>query len=134
MQNRFILPGIGGKILVNNNHQRLLTGAGLSYNLEQSSGNAEYANSLEGMVIISFKEFRYSTPKVSIDTRLSVFPGLSDWGRIRMSFNFSSKIEIFKDFNVGLTLYDEYDNRPPAGASSKNDYGLNFTLGYIFGK
>ena len=134
LENRFILPFVAGKILVNNNHQRLLTGAGLSGNLEQSSGNPDYSGSLEGMLIIAFKEFKYSTPKISIDTRLAVIPGITDWGRVRMSFNLSSKIEIFKDFNVGLNFYDDFDSRPPAGALSKNDFGINFTIGYEFGK
>ena len=134
LENRFILPVVAGKILLNNNHQRLLTGAGLSGNLEQSSGSPDYSTSLEGMLIISFKEFKYSTPKISIDARVAIFPGISDWGRLRMSFNVSSKIEIFKDFNVGLNFYDDFDNRPPDGALSKNDFGINFTIGYEFGK
>lgn len=134
LENRFILPVVGGKILINNNHQRLLTGAGLSGNLEQSSGSSGYSTSLEGMLIVSFKEFKYSTPKISIDARVAVFPGITDWGRVRMGINLSSKIEIFKDFNVGLTFYDDFDNHPPTGALSKNDYGLNFTIGYEFGK
>jgi len=134
LENRYILPVVSGKILLNNNHQRLLTGAGLSGNLEQSSGSTSYSGSVEGILIISFKEFKYSTPKLSIDTRFAIFPGLTDWGRVRMAFNLTSKVEIFKDFNVGLTFYDEFDNRPPAGAQSKNDFGLNFTIGYEFGK
>ena len=134
LDSRFILPVVTGKILINNNHQRLLTGAGLSFNFEKSSGDPDYSGSLEGMLIISFKEFRYSTPKISIDSRLAIFPGLTDWGRVRMGFNLSSKVEIFKDFNVGLNFYDEFDSRPPAGALSKNDFGLNFTIGYEFGK
>ena len=134
LENRYILPAVAGKILLNNNHQRLLTGAGLSFNFEQSSGSTSYSGSLEGMAIITFKEFKYSTPKVSIDASIAVFPGISDGGRVRMAFNLDSKIEIFKDFNVGLNFYDEYDNRPPSGAQSKNDFGINFTIGYEFGK
>ena len=134
LQSRFILPVAAGKILFNNNHQRLLTGAGLSANLERSSAANNYTGSLEGMLIISFKEFKYSTPKISIDARAAIFPGITDWGRVRMSFNISSRVEIFKDFNVGLTFYDDFDSRPPAGALSKNDFGLNFTIGYEFGK
>jgi len=134
LDSRFILPVVGGKILLNNNHQRLLTGGGLSFNFEKSSGNPDYAGSLEGMLIISFKEFKYSTPKVSIDSRLAIFPGITDWGRVRIGLNVSSRVEIFKDFNVGLNFYDEFDNHPPAGALSKNDFGINFTIGYEFGK
>jgi hypothetical protein len=132
--NRFVIPFVGGKILLNSNHQRLLTGAGFNYNLEQSTGNELYTSNIESMFIIQFKEFRYSFPKLSIDTRFALFPSLSDWGRVRMGFNITSKVEIFKDFNVGLNFYDEFDNRPPSGAASKNDFGVNFTIGYFFGK
>src|SRR5688572_32922621 len=34
LSSRFILNGSGGKILINTNHERLLTGGGLSFNLE----------------------------------------------------------------------------------------------------
>jgi len=134
LDNRFLLSIGGGKILLNNNHQRLLTGTGVSYNVEQSSGSAGYKSTLEGLVVIQFKEFRYSTPKLSVDTKFILYPGLSDWGRIRMDFHLNTKYEIFKDFNVGLSFYDAFDNRPPSGAASKNDYGINFTIGYEFGK
>jgi hypothetical protein len=134
LQSRFQVNIGGGKILISNNHRRFLTGLGLSYNEEQSTGNSIYKGNLEGVIGIEFKEFRYSTPKVSIDSKLLLYPGLSDWGRFRMDLHVSSKVEIFKDFNVGLSLYDIYDNRPPAGASSKNDFGVNFTVGYEFGK
>ena len=93
-----------------------------------------FVNSLEGLVAIQFKEFRYSTPKISIDTKFAFYPGLSDWGRIRLDFQLTSKIEIFKDFNVGLTFYEVYDNEPASQALSKSDFGINFTVGYEFNK
>lgn len=134
LANRFSFSGGGGKILINNNHQRLLTGTGLSYNVEQSSNNMGYTNNLEGLLTIQFKNFRYSSPKISIDASNTFYPGLSDWGRIRMDLQLNTKIEIFKDFFAGLVFYDLYDNRPPKGAVSKNDFGINFTIGYEFGK
>jgi len=134
LANRFLFKGGPGKILVNNNHQRLLTGVGLSYNVEQSTTNSDYTSNLESLITIQFKEFRYSSPKVSIDANFTILPGLSDWGRVRMDLQLNMRYEIFKDFNVGLTFYDLYDNRPPEGAVSKNDFGVNTTLGYVFGK
>jgi len=134
LENRFLLSLGGGKVLLNNNHQRLLTGTGLSYNVEQSSGTSAYTNNLEALAVIQFKEFRYSSPKISIDAVYTIYPGLSDWGRVRMDIHLSTKLEVFKDFFVGLSFYDIFDNRPPSGAASKNDYGINFTVGYEFGK
>ena len=37
LKNRFSLNGVGGKVLISNNHNRLLTGIGLSLNKEQSN-------------------------------------------------------------------------------------------------
>ena len=134
LKNRFLINGSAGKILINDNQKRLLTGAGLSFNLENTSDTAGYKKNLEGVVVIQFKKFRYSTPKISIDAQYIIYPGISDWGRIRMDFQLYTKIEIFKDFNVGLSFYDLYDNRPSSTAASKNDFGINLTVGYEFGK
>jgi putative salt-induced outer membrane protein YdiY len=133
LRNRFILNGVGGKIIINDNHKRLLTGGGISYNVEQSDQSSEYKSNVEALAIIQFKKFHYSSPKISLDAQYIIYPGITDWGRVRMDLQVNTKIEIFKDFNVGLVFYDLYDNRPP-GAGSKNDYGINFTVGYEFGR
>jgi len=134
LDNRFLLSLAGGKIIFNNNRRRFLTGAGLSYNLEQSNRSTGYDNNLEAQLGLQFKEFHYTTPKISIDTKFILYSGITDWGRLRMDFQLNSKIEIFKDFNVGLSFYNVYDNRPLSATASHNDYGINFTLGYEFGK
>jgi len=134
LKNRFLLNGSGGKIVINDNQQRLLTGAGLSFNVEKTYDTTTYQKNLEGLVLIQFKKFRYSSPKISIDAQYIIYPSLSDLGRIRMDLQINTKIEVFKDFNVGLSFYDLYDNRAAATAASKNDFGINFTLGYEFGK
>jgi hypothetical protein len=134
LANRFLLTGAAGKMLLNDNHQKFLTGTGLSYNVEQSDESKDYTSSLEALASFQYRRFRYFTPKVSIDARYTIYAGLTDWGRIRMNGTLSAKYEVFKDFNVGLTFYDNFDNRPPAGAVSENDFGINFTLGYEFGR
>ena len=40
--------------------------------------------------------------------------------------------EIVRDFSVGFTIYDSYDNRPPSADASKNDVGLSLTIGWTF--
>ena len=134
LDNRYLLSGGGGKIIVYDNHKRLLTGGGLSYNREQFSDSSTFKGNLDFLAMIEFKKFRYTFPKINIDAQLNVYPSLSDWGRIRVNFQAITSIEIFKDFSVGLTFYDNYDNRPSAEAASKNDYGATINIGYTFGK
>ena len=134
LYNRFALSGVGGKVIFNDNQQRLVTGAGLSFNIEESNKNIGYVKNMEALATIQFKKFRYSSPKISLDTKYTIYPNITDWGRVRMDLQFNLKYEIFKDFNIGLNFYDLYDNRPPSTAASKNDFGVNFTVGYEFGK
>ena len=134
LANRFILTGGGGKLFMNDNHHRLLSGTGLSYNVEKSDESTTYTQNLEALATINFKKFKYFTPKVSIDATYTIYAGITDWGRIRMNLSLNTKYEIFRNFNVGLTFYDNYDNEPLAGAVSNNDFGINFTVSYTFGR
>ncbi|HTE24613.1 DUF481 domain-containing protein [Flavitalea sp.] len=134
LANRYLVTFGGGKILFNNNHQRLLTGVGISYNEEKFYESNAYQSNVEALAIIQFKKFHYSSPKISIDAQYVVYPSLSNWGRVRMNLQVNTSVEVFKDFMVGFTFYDNYDSRPSAGAASNNDYGLTFSIGYKFGK
>ena len=71
---------------------------------------------------------------MTIDAQCILYPGITDWGRVRMDLQVNMSYEFFKYFNVGLSFYDSYDNRPSEKAASKNDFGLSFTIGYVFGK
>ncbi|MGZ5191757.1 MAG: DUF481 domain-containing protein, partial [Flavisolibacter sp.] len=134
LDNRYLLAGGAGKIIFNDNHKRLLTGGGLSYNREQFKDSSSFKGNFEAMGMVQFKKFRYVFPKINIDAQFNVYPSISDWGRIRMNLQVNTSFEIFKDFSTGLTFYDNFDSRPSSSATSGNDYGLTFTISYMFGK
>jgi Protein of unknown function, DUF481 len=134
LANRYLLSGVAGLEILTNNHNQLTTGAGLSFNEEQSVESSQFTGNLDGLLNISYKRFYYSAPKLSITADYLLYPGLTDWGRIRMQFDTNVSIEVFKDFMVGLVFYYSFDNHPPEGSQSNNDSGVLFTLGYFFGK
>ena len=133
LDNRYIINGGYGKTLVVNNHQRLRVAGGMSFNFEKSIDGGDYAGNLDALGLIDYKFFYNSSPKKSLDTYFYIYPSLSDWGRVRMEFDINGKVEIIKDFFVGLTGYYNYDSKPLEGAVSKYDYGINFTLSFKFG-
>ena len=134
LSSRYLVSGVFGKQALTDNHNRLLGAAGLSLNQEQSVETGQFTGNLDALVEVAYKRFYYSTPKLSIDASYLIYPGLSDWGRIRMQADLNVSVEIFKDFLIGLVFYYSYDNKPPEGSLSTNDYGINFTIGYKFGK
>ena len=46
--------------------------------------------------------------------------------------NASVRRELWRDFYIAGSLYDSYDNRPPASSKLKNDVGITLTLGWTF--
>jgi len=134
LNNRFSFAGAAGLATISDNHNRMLLATGLSVNAEQSVETLLYTTNLDAVATISYKRFYYNAPKLTINADFSTYPSLTDWGRVRLDGSLYVYVEIFKDFTIGINFYDTYDSRPPEGALSKNDYGVNLTVGYIFGK
>ncbi|MND77038.1 hypothetical protein D3C80_687020 [compost metagenome] len=132
LRNRFSTQLGAGKDLIYDNHNKLGVGIGIAGNREQSDGQENSTSNLEALVGIGFKKFYYSSPKINIDAALVNFAGLSELGRFRVEANINAKVEIFTDFFIGITFYDNYDNRPLAGATSNNDFGIVTSLSYSF--
>jgi hypothetical protein len=82
--------------------------------------------------MLRYSFFTYDTPKTYIDLTHVTYPSLSDPGRIRLALDSSVKREIIRDFTVGVSLYDTFDNRPPTEGASKNDVGVSISIGWIF--
>jgi len=134
LSSRYLVSGTFGWQPLTDNHNRLLAAGGLSYNQEQSVETGQFSGNLDALFTVNYKRFYYSTPKLSINASYLIYPGLSDWGRLRMQADLNVSVEIFKDFQTGLVFYYSYDNKPPQGSLSTNDYGILFSIGYIFGK
>ena len=134
LASRYLVSGAVGWQPLTDNHNRLLASGGLSYNQEQSIETSQFTGNLDALFEVAYKRFYYSTPKLSIDADYLIYPGITDWGRIRMQADLNVSVEIFKDFQTGLVFYYSYDNKPPEGSLSNSDFGIMFTVGYIFGK
>jgi hypothetical protein len=129
---RLLLAAGMGVNFVQSNHNDLATSAGLSVNREWSEDVSDDGYNLEAFVSVEHSVFRYDYPKTDITSAVTVYPGLSDWGRIRSEVDVSASREIVKDFTVILSFYDSYDSDPPDPTSTKNDYGLVTSLGWTF--
>jgi hypothetical protein len=78
-----------------------------------------------------YEYFTYDSPKTSLTTTLTIFPSVTDAGRIRSNIDVALRRELVKDLFVELSFYDSYDSRPP-DEGEKNDYGIVTSLGYTF--
>ena len=105
---------------------------GLILNKEKALDSSTTSSNMEADVSLMFSWIRYRHPKINILTGIDAFPGLTTWGRIRLEYELSISYEIFRNFYIKLSFYDNYDNRPSGGGSALNDFGGLISLGYSF--
>lgn len=129
---RVLLSAGVGINLIQSNHNDLMTSLGLSVNREWSVDVSDDGYNLEAFVSGRHSVFRYDYPKTDVTSEITVYPGLTTWGRVRAELDISASREIVKDFTFVLSFYDSYDNEPPDASSDKNDYGLVTSIGWTF--
>ena len=125
-----LFAGIGAN-LAQTNHNDLMTALGLSVNREYSE-NSNGQTNLEAFLTAEHSVFRYDYPKTDITTEVTVYPSLTDWGRVRAEIDISASRELVPDFTIVLSFYDSYDSDPLESTAEKNDYGLVTSLGWTF--
>jgi putative salt-induced outer membrane protein YdiY len=128
---RATVGGGVGRFLAQSNKGSLGVGGGLVYNRELPV-DGDSSNSIEAFFGVTGSFYRYDTPKTNLTLSAAGYPSLSDAGRFRFDLNTSLTYELVKDFTIGFTLYNSYDNRPPTAGTLKNDVGTSLTLGWTF--
>lgn len=116
-----------GRYLQRTNRMTWTVLGGLSYNIENFSGDIEGRNSREAWFGSELNLFDFGD--LSLLTNIFVYPSLSESDRIRVDYRIDVAYDLPLDFYIktGFTL--NYDNRP-AGNSSESDYILQTTFGW----
>lgn len=125
---RFLLGALGGRDIIQSNRVEWRWAAGVLSNREDYSGLAA-STSAEALLATSFNFFTFGDWENDISASLAVYPSLSQSGRVRADFDIKYRQDLFGDFYFSVSFYDQYDGKPPEGAS-KNDYGTTLAVGW----
>jgi hypothetical protein len=86
---------------------------------------------LAGSIRIAYEIYKFTSPKVSLQTNFNFIPYLTGGERYRANYNLNPSISILNNnFKVGFAFYFNYDSNPPQGSLSNDDYGINLQLTY----
>lgn len=138
---RTSIGGGAGRFLIQSNSMLLGLEAGLQFAQEQLKDDPEKVDSIEATFAADWDWFMFDAPELDWSTQLEIFPNLSDWGRVRATFDTSLQWELINDLKWGVSFYSSYDSRPPSSDESAQpnesggattDYGVNTTLTYEF--
>ncbi len=135
---RGLLLAGGSYHFVNTNRTILATAAGLALNNETYfSVDREKRTSLEIFAGIGYDFFKFNTPKADVSIQFTVFPSLTEGGRIRTTLDGKIRWEIIPDLNWVITVYSSTDNQPPESSdgddsASGTDYGIITSLEWTY--
>lgn len=126
------LGGAGyGRFLVQTGRTLWSVTGGVAVVNEQLAGDEDAQTSVEGLLSTDYEFFTYDTPKTTLTTSLTLFPSITESGRVRGNLDFALRRELIEDLFVEISVYDSYDSEPPEDGE-KNDYGIVTSLGYTF--
>jgi putative salt-induced outer membrane protein YdiY len=125
---RLLLGVLGVRNFLKTNRVDWHWAVGLLSNREEYTG-IEASTSAEGLLLTRFHWYTYGDLENDLETSLLVYPSLSESGRVRIDFDISYRQDLFGDLYLRLSFYDQFDSRPPEGAS-ENDLGTTLALGW----
>jgi hypothetical protein len=123
--------GAGNKFLTGK-HVYTWARGGMVLNQEKSTEQVTTGTLAELFGQLEFNFFRFAKPEISLRFAQAFYYGLSQSGRFRNDGETNLSWEIFNDFDVNLTFYNNYDSKPPVENSRKFDFGIVFGISYSF--
>jgi len=121
-----------GNDFIQSNKNLLNLAFGLTASREWYTDATDPENDLAALISNRFKYFIYESPGIFLDSYLNFFPYLTNWGRIRLTYDLALDWEIINNFYWDLSFYLNYDNQPQSENASEVDYsietGIKYTL------
>jgi len=119
-----------GRYLIRSGGTDLRWVAGGAYTNESFNTTASPSeNNTEALLGLQYDQYRFNFGE--LHSQLFVFPGLSDSGRVRVTTNNSLLISLTNNFHFTVSLWDNYDSRPP-NTAKKNELGISAGVGWKF--
>jgi hypothetical protein len=129
---RTTLGGSVGHIFSNTNNSFVNGFAGVVWNRERYSPEAtvgQTGDSAEIVLGTQLNFFRFKTTNILANA--SLYPSITDPGRVRFNLNTSAKLRIAKDLYWNFSYFLDVDSRPPQNLP-KTNYGSTSGLGWTF--
>jgi hypothetical protein len=125
--------GIGaGNKFVTTKHIYAWARSGFVFNQEKSIEKITTGTLTELFGQIEFNFFRFARPEINFNIAQTLYYGLSQNGRFRSDGQVNLSWEMIDDLELVLSVYNNYDSKPPAIESKNFDFGITFGMSYSF--
>ena len=128
---RFTLGGGLGRYFIDTNRNNLNGSIALQA-LEERSADGNTQESVEAVLTLGYSRWRFDTPELNLDFSTSVYPSLTESGRVRADSNATLKWEIIEDLFWDMSAWGSYDNSTVDETAGQFDWGITTGLGWSF--
>jgi len=128
---RLLVAGAAGRDVVESQRSRLRLAGGIAVNQERRVALATEEN-VEGLAALSYDLYRFKAPELDLQTRLVLYPGITESGRLRGEATVRLSYEIFGDFDWSLEAYDTYESDPATADQENHDWGVQTSVAWDF--
>jgi uncharacterized protein DUF481 len=127
---RRIGAGAGlGRYFIDTHRSRLLGTAGLQVINERFAGESDNQD-VELFLNTTFAAWKFTTPELNVDLSFSLFPSLTDSGRLRSDGNLRIRWELIEDLYWDITAWITTDNQSEGDNST--DYSITTGIGWEY--
>lgn len=127
LDSRYLGALAGQFQVIRNQGIELLLVAGGTINDEEFVG---VPRSTTGEFLVGGGFDMFDVGDLGVFTSLTTYTTPTDGGRIRVQFDGRVAWEFISDFNLGITVIERYDSRPPSPDAAKRDFQYSLTFGW----
>ena len=115
-----------GRFLIDSSQARSALRIGLQAVTERFN-SGEKDNSIEGVLTSRYQTWKDLPSGVGLNTRISLYPGLTEFGRLRGDANIAFTWDLIDRVSLDFTVFGVYDNE--SRSDSNWDYGISTGVG-----
>jgi Protein of unknown function, DUF481 len=125
--------GGAGRYFKNTNRAQIqvLGGAAWQQAHYQQSGSQDTSQNTAAFLVAAKTQF-FRFNKTNFTATATVFPALTQLGRVHLTTNVTYFVKVFGDLEWNASFYGNWDNEPPTGFVG-SDYGTSSGLSWTFG-
>lgn len=128
---RVSLGGGVGRYFIDTNQSNLNASFSLQA-LEERSNEGDTQESAEAVLTLAYSRWRFDTPELNLQFDTSLYPSLTESGRVRADTNARLRWEIVGDLFWDLSAWGSYDSDAVETSAGEFDWGITTGLGWDF--
>lgn len=131
LKSRYTVGAGVGRFFAETNRRRLAAGFGVQA-LEELGFDGQTQSSLEGVVSGTLASWRFDSPELDLSLGASLYPSLTENGRLRADTSARLRWELVSDLFWNLNAWGSFDNASVDAQGGEFDWGVTTGLGWSF--